>query len=137
MSSITLLVVVLAIAAVLLMLSSSRSSAARAQREQWINADEMLTRAESKFLVGEFAEAEYLFQSAFLKAEKVDTLLASEALYGIARVRMRHSRFAEAVPILEQALALKSSWPVAKPNFEQLLARELERARAEASSASR
>jgi hypothetical protein len=131
------LIVVLAFVAIFLLVASSRSSPARAQREQWITADEMLSRAESKFMVGEFSEAEYLFQSAFLKAEEVDTLLASEALYGIARVRMRHSRFADAVPMLEQALTLKDSWPVAKPNFEQLLAHELERARAEASSASR
>jgi len=99
------------------------------QRKAAEQADNLLTQAEARLLCDQDAEAEVLLQSALGKAEQCDALLASQALDGLARLRIRHGDYASAVPLLERAVALEEQWPVSKPNYVALLNRMLAEAR--------
>lgn len=82
----------------------------------------------------EFADPETaagLYQSAFYRAQKAgDGLLCSEALVGLARVRVKQGQPADAIPLLERALTYRPQWYQDKPNYVLLINRMIEEARA-------
>lgn len=125
MEPVFLFIVFTIISYIVLTLAHSITSTASRARRNAAQADELLTRAESKLLLDQYVEAAVLFRQALEKAQSSDRLLASEAHYGLARVAVRCGNKDEAVHALEKALHLARFWRNAKPNFEALLKRHL------------
>lgn len=102
----------------------------RQRRRSASEADQLLVQAESKMLLGQETEAMILFERAYWKADEAkQTLFASEAMYGLARIQLKRRQFGPAVAYLERALELEKTWGELKPEFSRLLKSELESAR--------
>lgn len=108
--------------------NSGKQLPSRRERQRLFDeADRFISQAE-------FADPETaasLYQSAFYRAEKAgDGLLCSEALVGLARVRVKQGQHADAIPLLERALTFRPQWYQDKPNYVSLINRMIEEARA-------
>lgn len=108
--------------------ASGKQLPSRRERQRLFDeADRFISQAE-------FADPETaasLYQSAFYRAEKAgDGLLCSEALVGLARVRVKQGQHADAIPLLERALTYRPQWYQDKPNYVLLINRMIEEARA-------
>lgn len=101
----------------------------RADYNAAADADDALTEAEVACLRHRFDLARALYDRALKLALPVDALLASEAYYGLARVCMENRQWAEAVTNLENALALRQNWAVAKDEYARFLEEKLRQAR--------
>lgn len=121
-------VAVVLIAFVCLNLFGGRSSTQR--RDTAREVDFLLSRAESRMLTGEHAEAEVFFAEALRKSEKASLdFYTCEALYGLARIEYKRRNFVQAVQYLERAVELSANWKTQKPEFARLIAMELASAR--------
>jgi len=97
---------------------------------QSYEAGSLLTEAESLYMQGRTAEAAGVFRQVLSMTEGAgDSLSASEALYGLARIATRNHEHGQAVAYLERALRHADGWRAEKPMFEQLLHHELAEAR--------
>jgi hypothetical protein len=112
--------------------ASGKQLPSRRERQRLFEeADRFINQAE----FADPATAASLYQSAFYRAEKAgDGLLCSEALVGLARVRVKQGQHAEAIPLLERALTFRPNWYQDKPNYVLLINRMIEEARAQAGS---
>lgn len=100
------------------------------KRKEAARANDLLNEAEGLLLRGEYDQAHSDFQEAYLLAATINSLLAAEALYGMARICLQQNQQEQAAKHLEEAIASqKTGWGKAKPEFAKLLSSQLEKIR--------
>jgi len=117
---------------VLTFLSTSANSRGptRAQRKAYDEAETLLPKAYGAESYGNPALAASQFGRALYYARlSGDAFSTSEALYGLARCRIRSEDGKAAIPLLEEALALEPQWYTQKPSFAQGMRRDLDKAK--------
>lgn len=102
------------------------------RRKLFDEANRFINQAE----MAEPSAAASLYQSAFHRAQQIDDgLLCSEALVGLARVRIKQGLNTDGITVLERALQYRPWWYEDKPNYARLIKRMIEQARFQSSRA--
>jgi tetratricopeptide (TPR) repeat protein len=117
---------IIGVAAVLFLFTLTSPRASMGSRSSFARADDLILKAESAMLRGQYDEAYSLYQSVLAPARQSGCgLFEAEAYYGMARIHEKQGNLPAARNALIQALSNRQTWESEKPNFAALITRTL------------